>query len=227
LQYGITKRWTADLNIGVTTETFQDFAGNNPKTTTGLMDWSVGARYQIFNETQTHSPWVPTLTFRAGGVLPGSYDQNAPFSPGLRSASIQPQLLARKHFGWLGLGGYGDALYRWNHTTGNDQYIIALGLFQQFGYEWELDLGWRHLQTLSGHDIVFFPDGTISYPRDPRENYDGLEAGFSYTTPRRHFRYGAHIRTVLDGNNTDDKFWFGFSMDFPFGGKPASPGKDE
>jgi hypothetical protein len=227
LQYGVTMKWTIDFNIGVTRETWQDFAGNNPETTTGLMDWSVGARYQIFNEAQAHSKWVPTLTFRAGGVLPGSYDQHIPFSPGLRSASIQPELLLRKHFAWPGFGCYGDALYRWNHTTGNDQYIIALGFFQQFS-QWELDLGWRHLQTLSGHDIVFLPDNTVSYPRDPRENYDSLEAGFSYTTSKKHFRYGAHIRSILDGNNTDDKFWFGFSVDFPFGGKPAATaGNDE
>jgi len=221
LQYGITERWTLDLNVGVTAETWQDFAAGNPASTSGLMDWVVGARYQLLNETQATSKWVPTLSFRAAGVLPGSYNQDNPFSPGLRSASIQPELLFRKHFAWPGFGSYGDGLYRWNHTTGNDQYILAFGFFQQLN-QWELDLGWRHLQTLSGTDVVFHPNGTVSYPRDPRENYDGLEAGFSYTTSQRHFRYGVHVRSVFDGNNTDAKFWFGFSVDFPFGGDAAA-----
>jgi hypothetical protein len=221
LQYGVTPKWAIDLNVGVTTVSWRFFDNGTEHSTTGLMDWSVGVRYQIFNEAEAGSPWVPTLTFRAGGVLPGSYDQAFPFAPGLHSAGIQPELLFRKHFGWVGLGGYGDALYRWNHTTGNDQYIIALGLFQQFK-GLELDAGWRHLQTLSGKDIIINPDNTIVYPRDPRENYDAIEAGVNYTTAKRHFRYGAHIRKVLDGNNTDDKFWFGFSVDFPFGGKPAA-----
>lgn len=226
VQYGITERWTLDLNVGVTAETWQNIAGGNPTSTTGLMDWVVGARYQLLNEAQANSKWIPTLTFRAAGVLPGSYNQDNPFSPGYRSAAIQPELLFRKHLAWSGFGSYGDGLFRWNHTTSNTQYILALGFFQQLS-QWELDLGWRHLQTLAGTDIVFLPDGTISYPRDPRENYDALEAGFSYTTPKRHFRYGGHIRTVFDGNNTDAKLWFGFSVDLPFGGKSAAPAKGD
>jgi hypothetical protein len=213
LQYGITPRWAADLNVGYTRASF----GSD---TSGLMDIGFGVRYQIFREDLAESAWLPTLTFRAGAVLPGSFDQYFPFSPGLRSAAIEPELLLRKHFAWEGFGSYADALYRWNKTTGTDQYIIALGLFQQFkGFE--LDLGWRHLQTLSGSDIVFNPDGTISYPRDPRENSDAIEAGISYTTAQRHFRYAVHTRAVIDGTNTDDKFWFGLSVDFSFGGNPA------
>jgi hypothetical protein len=223
LQYGITEKWAADLNIGATTVGWRSFSpGNGTKSTTGLMDWSFGVRYQIFNEAlQTNSPWLPTLTFRAGAVLPGSYNENFIFAPGLRSAAIEPELLLRKHFGWPGLGVYGDALYRWNRTTGNDQYMIAVGLFQQIK-GWELDVGYRHMQTISGTDISFADPNdlsTIVYPRDPREINDAIEAGFSYTTSKRHWRYGFHCRTVLDGNNSDSKFWVGGSIDIPIGGK--------
>jgi hypothetical protein len=223
LQYGITEKWAVDFSFGATTVTWRFFDNGIPQSTTGFMDWALGVRYQIFNETQAPSPWVPTLTFRAGAVLPGSYDEHFPFSPGLRSTAIEPELLARKHFAWVGFGGYGDGLYRWNRTTGNDQYIIALGLFQQFK-GWELNFGWRHLQTLSGSDIILYSDNTISYPRDPRENSDAIEAGIDYTTSKRHFRYAAQLRKIVDGNNADDKFWFGLSVDLPFGGKPAPSG---
>ena len=188
------------------------------------MDWSFGIRYQIFNEAEADSPWTPTLTFRAGAVLPGNYSQDIAFAPGLRSAAIEPGFLLRKHFGWPGLGAYGDALYRWNRTTGNDQYITVVGLFQKIK-GWELDAGYRHLQTLSGSDITFTNPSDVStlvYPRDPRENSDSIEAGFSYTTSKRHVRYGFHSRTVFDGNNTDRKFWVGGSIDVPFGGKHAN-----
>ena len=120
LQYGITAKWAVDLNVGMTTVSWRFFDNGIEHSTSGLMDWSVGVRYQIFNEAQASSPWVPTLTFRAGGVLPGSYDQTFPFAPGLHSASIEPELLFRKHFAWAGFGTFGDILYRWNHTTGND-----------------------------------------------------------------------------------------------------------
>ena len=225
LQYGLKENWAADFNIGATTVGWRSFSPDNGvKSTTGLMDFSFGVRYQIFNEArQTNSPWVPTLTFRAGAVLPGSYNENFVYAPGLRSAAIEPELLLRKHFGWPGLGVYGDALYRWNRTTGNDQYIVAAGLFQQIK-GWELDVGYRHLQTISGSDIYFTDSNdlsTIVYPRDPREISDAIEAGVSYTTSKRHIRYGFHLRTVVDGNNSDAKLWVGGSIDVPFGGKRA------
>ncbi len=223
LQYGITERWAADLNLGGTTVGWRSFSPNQQtESTTGLMDWSFGVRYQIFNEAQeTNRPWLPTLTFRAGAVMPGTYDENIQFAPGLRSSAIEPELLVRKHFGWPGLGAYGDALYRWNRTTGNDQYIVALGLFQQIK-GWELAAGFRHLQTIGGSDIKV-PDpsnfSTLDYPRDPREINESVEAGFYYTTRKRHVRYGFHTRVVFDGNNSDRKFWVGASVDIPFGRK--------
>jgi hypothetical protein len=223
LQYGITEKWAADLEIGGTTAGWRAFSfGNQIRSTTGLMDWGLGVRYQIFNEAQyTNSPWIPTLTFRAGAVLPGSYNQDFVYAPGFRSAAIEPEFLLRKHFGWPGLGFYGDTLYRWNRTTGNDNFIIAVGLFQQIK-GWELDVGYMHLQTLSGGDITFTIPGDLSsivYPRDVRENNDSIQAGFSYTTSKRHWRYGFHTRTIVDGNNSDSKFWIGGSIDIPFGGK--------
>ncbi len=228
LQYGLTPRWALDLNIGATTAAWRFFqtSTNEPQgkihDTTGLMDWSFGARYQIFKEDSTNSPWLPTLTFRAGAVLPGTYDENFAFAPGTRGAAIEPELLARKHFGWPGLGAYFDGLFRWNRTTANDQYFVVMGLFQQIK-GWELDVGYRHLQSITGDDIVFGYDpanpGVIQYPRDLREINDSIEAGFSYTTSKRHIRYGFHSRTVFDGNNSDRKFWVGGSIDIPFGGK--------
>lgn len=223
LQYGITERWAADLNIGATTVGWRSFDNGVIQSTTGLMDYSFGVRYQVFNEATADSPWLPTLTLRAGAVLPGSYNENFQFAPGVRSAAIEPELLARKHFGWPGLGAFTDLLYRWNRTTENDQYIAAIGLFQQIK-GWELDVGYRHLQTINGSDIVYPVDPAsnggfnIIYPRDVREISDAIEAGFSYTTSKRKLRYGFHSLTVVDGNNTDRKFWVGGSVDIPFGG---------
>jgi len=218
LQYGITEKWAADLSLGGTTLGWRAFDDDgNTHSTTGLMDWAFGVRYQILNETNANRAWFPTLTFRAGAVLPGTYAQHIAFSPGVRSASIEPEFLLRKHFGWPGLGIYADGLYRWNRTTGNDQFIASVGLSQQIK-GWELDAGYRHLQTLSGGDIVFDPNDPagIFYPRDTREINDSIEAGFSYTTPKARIRYGFQSRTVFDGSNTDRKFWLGASIQIPF-----------
>ncbi|HVV00776.1 MAG TPA: hypothetical protein VHH88_05400 [Verrucomicrobiae bacterium] len=217
LQYGIREKWALDLNVGATTAGYRYFSDGKIKATTGLMDSSFGVRYQIFNEEDAPYDWIPTLTFRAGAVLPGSYNQDFAFAPGMRSAAIEPEFLLRKSFGWPGLGAYGDALYRWNRTTGNDQFIGVIGLFQKI-HGWELDAGYRHLQTVNGSDITFDPSDptSLDYPRDVREINDSIEAGFSYTTAKRHIRYGFHSRTVFDGVNTDRKFWVGGSVDIPF-----------
>lgn len=224
LQYGITDKWAADLNVGATTAAWRSFDPNNSaQSTTGLMDWSFGVRYQVFNETNVPYAWMPTLTLRAGAVLPGTYNQNFAFAPGLRSAAIEPEVLARKHFGWTGFGAYGDALYRWNRTTANDQYITSFGFFQQIK-GWELDAGYRHLQTIGGRNITFNGEDQngditsfeILYPRDVRENNDSIEAGFSYTTSKHHIRYAFQSQVVFDGSNTDQKFWVGGSIDVPF-----------
>jgi hypothetical protein len=228
LQYGITKKWAADLNVGATTVGWRNFSNGGTsgsiRSTTGLMDIAFGVRYQIFNEADdTNSSWIPTLTFRAGAVLPGGYTQNFPFEPGVRSAAIEPELLAKKHFGWPGFGAYGDLLYRWNRTTGNDQVIGSVGLSQQIK-GWEFDVGYRRLQTIGGVDLLY--DSTTktlsTTGSDPnafselREINDSIEAGFSYTTPKHRIKYSFYTRTVFDGNNSDQKFWIGAGIEMPF-----------
>jgi hypothetical protein len=220
LQYGFTEKWAADLAIGYTTVGWRYFAnGAVPGTirsTQGLMDTPFGLRYQIFKEGEETCPYLPTLTFRAGAVVPGSFSQHIPFMPGTRSSAIEPELLARKHFGWGGLGGYSDALFRWNHTTANDLYIVSFGLFQQIK-DWELDAGYRHLGSISGQSIQFdSATHDIVYPRGVRENQDSIEAGFDYRTPWHGLRLGFQSRTVFDGSNTDKKFWIGGFVEMPF-----------
>ena len=184
------------------------------------MDTSFGARYQLLKEPEGAWTWTPTLTLRAGAILPGTYNKDFAFPPGLRSAAVEPEVLLRKHVGWPGLGVYADGLFRWNRTTLNNQYMTVIGLFQQIK-GWELDVGYRHMQTISGSDIVFDPNNPsgIIYPRDVREINEAIEAGFSYTTSKSHIRYGFHSRTVVDGNNSDQKFWVGASIDVPLGGE--------
>ncbi len=223
LDYGITKKWAADVNFGGTTVGWRPFDNGTIQKTTGLMDSALGVRYQIFNEATAPSPWLPTLTFRAGAILPGSYDRHIAFAPGNHGVAIEPSLLLRKHVGWTGLGVWGDALYRWEHTLGADQYIVAAGLFQQIK-SWELDVGFRHFQTISGENIVLGPATpgvantyqSIYYPTDVREIRDTLEAGFSYTTSKRQIRYAFHAYKVIDGSNTDSALWLGASVDVPF-----------
>lgn len=223
MQYGINERWALDLNVGATTVGWRYFANGGIESTTGLMDTALGARYQIWNETNAPATWMPTLTFRTGVVLPGTYHKDFPFAPGLHTAALEPEFLARKHVGWAGFGVFADLLYRWNFEPHNHQYITSIGIFQQIKKQWEFDFGYRHLQTLSGGNITFNPADPTSlvYPRDVREINDALDIGFSYTT-RKHWRWAFNSRTTLAGNNSDRKFWVGASVDIPLGKKKES-----
>jgi hypothetical protein len=225
LDYGIAENWAADLNVGGTTVGWRAFNTNGSiGKTTGVMDSTFGVRYQIFNETNCNSLWLPTLTFRAGAVVPGAYDRHVAFAPGNHGVAIEPSILFRKHLGWKGFGVWGDVFYRWEHTIGADQYAAAVGLFQQIK-GWELDVGYRHFQSLSGENVVLAPatgpnsQGAytyINYPTDAREISDSIDAGFSYTTSKRHIRYGFHARKTFDGSNTDSALWLGAYLDIPF-----------
>lgn len=221
LDYGLTERWAMDFDIGVSSIGWRSFDPTAAiEQSTGLMDFTLGVRYQLIQET-TNS-WLPTLTVRAAGILPGTYNEDLAFAPGNHVAALEPSVLLRKHLGWTGFGVWGDALFRWMDSPASEQYIAAFGLFQQIK-RWELDVGYRHLQAISGSDIVLIPpaagspppwDG-ITYPRDVREISDAIDAGFSYTT-RNKWRWSFHARKTFDGSNTDSKLWLGASVEVPF-----------
>ena len=231
LNYGITEKWAADLNFGATTLGWRSFDTNGAiQKTDGALDTTFGVRYQIFNENEQKSRWVPTLTFRAGAVIPGTYDRFIAYAPGNSSVGIEPEILFRKHFGWTGLGAWGDFYYLWLHTVTTDQYMASIGLFQKIG-SWELDVGYRHLQATSGEDVIFYgaqvPYDSISYKSDVREISESFDAGFSYTTSKHKIKYGFQARKTWTGRNTDSKLWLGASIDIPFGGKKEEPVEKE
>jgi len=67
------------------------FDNGKIKSTTGIMDLSIGVRYQIFNEADAPYSWLPTLTVSGGRSSPGTYKQKTwLFRRGLRSAAIEP-----------------------------------------------------------------------------------------------------------------------------------------
>ncbi|MCX8108989.1 MAG: transporter, partial [Verrucomicrobiae bacterium] len=216
IDYGVSERWAADVNLGYGTVGTRSF---NPtgrsESTTGILDTSLGVRYQILRENESNRTWLPTLTFRAGAVLPGSFDKEFPFAPGHRSAAIEPGFLVKKHFAWPGFGMYCDAFYRWMKTTRDDQYAIAVGFLQEIK-GWTINAGYRHFQQISGSNLQYHGLGQpLEYSPEIREISDAIEAGFSYTTPKRSIRYGFHTRKTLDGSNTDAVLWISGYVEIP------------
>ncbi|HUR46313.1 MAG TPA: transporter [Candidatus Saccharimonadales bacterium] len=219
LEYGLAPNWAADLNVGYGTVGSRSFNANaNSESATGFLDTTLGVRYQIWDEEHASCSWQPTLTFRAGAILPGRYNREFPFAPGNRSAAIEPSFLVRKHVGWKGFGVYGDVLYRWMRTSGDDQYMASFGFFQEVK-NWTLSAGYRHFQQLSGYDLTPVPVGSpLAYSPQVREISDAFEAGFQYVTPKSGYKLGFFTRKTFDGSNTDSAFLVSAFVEFPFGG---------
>ena len=79
------------------------------------------------------------------------------------------------------------------------------------------------MQTVNGTDLRYDPgtqtlstsDGSNAFS-GLREISDSAEAGFSYTTPKRHIKFSFYTHAVFDGNNSDQKFWVGGGIAMPF-----------
>jgi hypothetical protein len=216
IDYGVAPKWAADVTFGYTSAASRSF---NPRqavqSTQGLMDTTFGLRYQALQEYEADWPWVPTLTFRAGGIYRGKYDSDFPFAPGNGSVMIEPSFLANKNFGWDGFGAYAHSGFRWVRSGGNDQWFAAVGLFQHIK-QFTLNVGFRHFANTGGEDIGG-TGTTFTYSRYIREIKEEIQGGVGYTTPKRHNHYQFYMGKVVDGRNTGAALTFGLYADFPIG----------
>lgn len=219
LEYGILPNLSADATVGYTWTDSDAFGGN--VSDDGLMDTSIGLRYRLLDEHTAGCPWAPTVAVRVGGVIPGTYDENSPFSAGDGAYGFESSLLFGKAFGETGFGAYGDIGYRFRESPTPDEVFGSAGLYKQLGPV-TLAAGYRHIQSTSGIDIGgadFNPAlGTSHGFPAVKEINQLVEAGVSYTDKGGR-NYQVSVAKSVDGRNTGDKWVFGFNVTLPFGGK--------
>lgn len=211
LEYGITKKLAADLTFGYTRSEAR-FAGEKLD---GMNDTAAGLRYQFLDEKEVNCAYAPTLTWRVGGILAGSYPISsvAPHSPGDGAAGFETSLLWGKAIGETGFGLYGDVGYRNRAEKVPDDFFFSGGVYKQLFKDWTLSFAYRQVQGLSGRDIAG-PGWNNQWP-ELRENKKSLEAGLGYTDKgNRHYQvFGA---MVIDGRNTGESTVLGSSITFNF-----------
>jgi len=104
-----------DLNIGGTTSGWRYFDNGKIK----INHWGDGPRGRCAISDPGRGRGLEPLDSlahlsRRRGIARALTPSTSPFSPGVRSAAIEPELLLRKtSSAGRGLGIYGDALYRW------------------------------------------------------------------------------------------------------------------
>jgi hypothetical protein len=215
LEYGILPDLAADATVGYTWTDTKAFGATGTRDDRGLADTYLGLRYRIWDEHKHEGCWFPSIAVRVGGIIPGTYDENFPFSAGDGAAGVESSLLLAREI-CPGFGVFGDIGYRVRDAIPDDVfgsagfYVGYKGVTATFAY--------RHVQGLSGPDIGDAGFGTrFGFP-DVKEINQTLEFGLGYTdSGERHYQV-FYARTI-DGRNTGEKNIIGVSASFLFGGK--------
>jgi hypothetical protein len=216
LEYGILRQLAADVTIGYTATDTDAFGGASDD---GLADTQLGLRYRLVDETRA----LPSLALRLGGIVAGTYDENAPFSAGDGASGFEASLLLGKTFGDSGFGAYGDIGYRIRESDVPDDLFGSVGLFKQFqgvfreSDAFTLSVGYRHVQGLSGPDIGAPGFGTsFGFPQ-VREINQLLEGSVGYSDSGGR-QYQFTVAKSVEGRNTGDKMAFVVTISLPFAG---------
>lgn len=211
MEYGLRPRVAVDVTFGYTATDTDAFGGEDDD---GMADTLFGLRYRFLDETDV----LPALGIRVGGIAPGTYDPNTPFSAGDGVWGVETSLQLGKRFGQSGFGLYGDIGYRFREGNVPDDLFGSVGAFKQFanvfadGDAITITAGYRQIQGLSGPDIG---DPGFTFP-EVREINQLVEASLGYTDSGMRF-YQFTAATDIDGRNTGDKLIFLFTVSLPFG----------
>ena len=219
LEMGIFDNLAADATFGYTATDTDAFGMEDDS---GMMDTSLGLRYRLLDERTASQRWIPTIAVRVGGIIPGTYEENLPFSPGDGAYGFDASLLLGKTY-WLddtyAVGYYGDIGYRVRVNPAPNEIFGTAGLFGQLGPV-TLTAGYLQVQSLSGLDIdspKFNPAAgkDSGFPALREINYI-FQGGITYTDPGRR-SYQFTVAKSIHGRNTGDKLIFGFNVTLPFG----------
>jgi hypothetical protein len=220
LEYGFTDWLAGDLSLGYSWAEI-DGAGSDD----GLADTTLGLRFQLLNE-DAGAPLQ--LSWRVGGIIPGTYDEDFPFSSGDGAWGVETSLLLGKRINeWLGL--YGDFGYRWRDDDVPQELFGSGGLYVTCGPV-TLSAGYRGSWGVEGDDIGDPGFGSsFGFPQT-REIQHNIEVALGFSDAGNRYYQLFYSRT-LDGRNTGEHNVFGFAVTFPFGGEPEPmpmppPGKN-
>ena len=215
LEYGILPDLAADVTVGYTwTDTDAFVPGGDSDD--GLADTLVGLRYRVLDEHKREGSWWPTISLRVGGVIPGTYDEDFPFSAGDGALGGEGSVLLAKEI-CPGFGVFGDIGYRLRDDDVPNDVFGSAGIYA--GYRgFNGTVAYRHVQGTSGPDIMDPGFGTrFGFP-EVKEISQNIEFGLGYTDQdERHYQI-FYART-LDGRNTGERNIFGLSVSFVFGGE--------
>ena len=215
LEYGITSKLAADATIGYAATSSTTVLGSGDK---GLMDTNLGLRYQVLNGQGPDAGFLPTVSFRLGGIIVGDYDANTPFSIGDGASGIEISTLLAKEFS-CGFGAFGSFGYRYRVDPVLADLFGSAGIYQRLG-GFTLSFTYWNTSALNGLDIggPGFNPGAGSDSGFPalKEVNQIITGGVGYTDKGGR-NYLITVGNNVAGRNTGDKFIVGAFISLPFG----------
>lgn len=241
LEYGLAQDMALDLTLGVVSGATR-FANptHEADTTDGAMDTRVGLRYRVLDEAQTKDAWTPTMTFRVGAIIEGTYDSDFVFSPGYGASGFETSLLVNKGIGKKGFGLFGDLGFRWQNHEVAEQVFGGVGAYQNLKFV-RLTGAYRALYSFYGDDVTwsnpnvphtliyppyqapddppYFASGsTVQYSRKVQEVSHAVE-GSVMVTDKGSRQYVFYMDWTFAGRNTPERLTYGLYVSFPIGGR--------
>lgn len=209
--YGLLDDISLDLSLGYV-RAFGSVPVND-----GLMDTTLGIRFRVLDEFAWDSPLVPSVAFRFGGIIAGTYEAdgaNFPGLPGDGASGIEGEFAFGKLGLPLDLGLTANIGIRARDKGVPIEWHLRVGGFKSFYDCVTLSLAYDQWSATSGLDIGG-PGFSPSRFRELREISKNVEAGIGYSDRAGRYIGFYFVRTV-GGRNTGIRDSFGFSISAPF-----------
>lgn len=217
LERGLAPGWGMDASFGWSSVTYEESATLSPgvfllkdgkQTRSGMIDTHVGVTRVLLDEFATTSDFAPTLAFRAGGILQGTYDTGFVNAPGDGASGVEFSLLAAKSFGATGTALFADATWRTFSENVPDAIEASLGLSQQIQAA-VITFGFRHQESLDGVDILGPGFTSLASFPDVKEINSSVEIGLSFLLGP--VTVGLGFAQTVSGENTPKKAVYSIS----------------
>lgn len=226
VEYGLAPYVAADVTLSAVAARGPDASGLGCVSTVGLGDTQFGLRWRLLDEDLKESePLVPTLTFRLGGLAPGTYDAQMPFAPGAGAAGVDTRLMMSDTLGASPVSLYGEVGWTW--LAGS----VPARVYGSAGMGFTLPVG-DAVRSVSAQVGYAFANATSGggigadggdWPGTDWRRLDTLtravEAGLALTD-RGGRRYQFFARCPVAGRNAPGQTTFGFYVEIPFAKLP-------
>ena len=207
LEYGLLDNLALDLRLGYAFSNFTKDPMLSPSASLdGMTDSNIGVRWRALDETMGDPL---TLTFRAAGIVNGTYKTGAINAIGDGASGGEFSALLGRYFD-NGFSVSGEVGYRTRSRPVPDEFFANIGGHYAFTSAFSAGVSYQVAESLSGIDIGS-PGFTPA--RFPALNEDYQIVGFdlSYQLAPRTFIAVNYGKTV-NGRNTGDQDIVGLSV---------------